>query len=178
MPAAGDPQLFCCGGVYLAARPAGLADQASVAGALLGGPDQGPLPVHVFKNSLGVYDALSSPCETGSKEVRAVAGDLRNFYTSGALATITWIPWQFQLANGLTEATGAINLRAAIGVGRLSLLCPTSKLKRADDEPSEDKPTDGKPAEDETADDKPPPNLSGLLPTALAEPVKVRMECG
>lgn len=106
---------------------------ASVAGVVMGDADQVPLPFHVVTDSLGVYDALSSHCETGSKEVRAVLEDLRDYYTSGAMASITWMPGRFQLADGLTKATGANNLRAAMAAGELTLRCGSSKSKRADE---------------------------------------------
>lgn len=107
---------------------------ASVAGVVMGDADQVPLPVHVVTDSLGVYDALSSHCETGSKEVRAVVEDLRDYYTSGAMASITWMPGRFQLADGLTKATGASNnLRAAMTAGELTLRCGPSNSKRADE---------------------------------------------
>lgn len=125
---------------------------ASVAGALLGGADQVPPSVHVVTDSLGVYDALSSRCETGSKEVRAVVEDLRDYYTSGALASITWMPGRFQLADGLTKATGANNLRAAIAAGALTLRCATAKTKRADNDPGCDKLADAQ-ADGATTDD-------------------------
>lgn len=61
---------------------------ASVAGALLRGQDQASLPVHVVTDALVVHDAFSSHCDSGSKEVRAVLEALRDYYTSGAMATI------------------------------------------------------------------------------------------
>lgn len=108
---------------------------ASVAGALLGGQDQAPLPVHVLADALVVHDAFSSHCESGSKEVRAVLEALRNHYTSGAMATITWLPGRYQRADGLTKATGASNPRAAMAPGELTLRCGSAKWKQANKTP-------------------------------------------
>lgn len=61
--------------------------------------------------------------------------DLRDYCTSGAMATITWMPGRYQLADGLTKATGANNLRAAMLAGELIRRCGSSKTKRADRTP-------------------------------------------
>lgn len=42
-------------------------------------------------DSLGLCDAVSSAYESGSKEVRAVVANLQDFYSSEAMAFLTWI---------------------------------------------------------------------------------------
>lgn len=110
---------------------------ASVAGHLLGDVDRLSLPVHGVLDSPGVYEALSSWCETGSKEVRAVVAYLRKFYSCGAMATATWRPGSFQLADGLTKPTGAAGLRSEMATGALTLRSAGSRCKCAGQDPSQ-----------------------------------------
>lgn len=109
---------------------------SSAAGCLLGGTDRRPLPIHVMLDSMGVYEALSSGAESGSKEVRAVVADLQDYYCSGAITTATWMPARFQLADGLTKPTGAAGLRAALMASALTLRSAGSRWKCAGQDPS------------------------------------------
>lgn len=109
---------------------------SSAAGCLMGGPERLPIPIHVVIDSLGVYESLSSGADAGSKEVRAVVEDLRDYYRSGAMATVTWMPGRFQLADGLTKPTGAAGLCAAMATGALSLRSAGSRSKCAGQDPS------------------------------------------
>lgn len=72
-------------------------------------------------DSRALYDSLSSTSITGSKEVRAAIAELREQYRLGTLASVTWRPAAYQLADGLTKPTGAGPLRPAVSPGRLTL---------------------------------------------------------
>lgn len=96
-------------------------DAADVAGLLFDGVTGKGLPVHAFTDSRALYDSISSTSVTGSKEVRAAVAELREHYRLGTLASVTWLPGSYQLADGLTKPTGAGPLRSAVASGRLSL---------------------------------------------------------
>lgn len=96
-------------------------DAADVAGLLFEGAAGKGLAVHAFVDSRALYDSLSTTSATGSKEVRAAVAELREHYRLGTLASVTWLPVAYQLADGLTKPTGAASLRAAVSTGRLSL---------------------------------------------------------
>lgn len=94
---------------------------ASVAGILFEGKEGATVPVHAFIDSRALYDSLSSTTATGSKEVRAAVAELREHYQLGTLASVTWLPGSFQVADGLTKPTGAGTLRHAVATGRVPL---------------------------------------------------------
>eukprot|EP00168_Porphyra_purpurea_P013641 TRINITY_DN3792_c0_g1_i1.p1 TRINITY_DN3792_c0_g1~~TRINITY_DN3792_c0_g1_i1.p1 ORF type:complete len:520 (+),score=117.04 TRINITY_DN3792_c0_g1_i1:298-1857(+) len=88
---------------------------------LTDGSDAALAPVDAFIDCQGIFNIISATGLCRPKEVNAGVAALREMYSSGAMASLTWLPAAGQVAACLTKPSSSASLRAVTRSGRYGL---------------------------------------------------------